>query len=600
MGNMLVKRGIAVSPGVAIGPALLFGADNFKLPRHYTSKSAIDAELGRFHAALNAVCDDIEENQRVATERLGKEYGAIFGAHVLMARSPELVGEVERLIREETNTPERACEIVLNKYAKLFQELGSRYHAERAQDIYDLKNRLLRQLLGKQRQEMSDLTEPVLILAHNLTPSETANLKREFVLGFVTEVGGPTSHTAILAGALELPAVVGVGDFLSEVDGGDLVIIDGDRGEVIINPVESVIAERREAQKKNESTYAAFEIERSAESITEDGEHIQLLGNIEFPGEAEHCLERGAEGIGLYRTEFLYLGADQEPSEEDHYRAYCQVIEALNGRDVVIRTLDLGADKMPNVSARQVDCTNPALGLRGIRLSLQNLEGFKTQLRAILRAADKAPPGSVKIMFPLISSLYEFRQAKMVVRDVMDDLDEARVAFPRNVPLGMMVEVPSAAILADQFAEEVDFFSIGTNDLIQYTLAVDRGDPAVSSQYRAGNPAILRMIRMVVEAADRPNRKIDVTVCGQMSSDPKFLPLLVGLGIRRISVTPHSIPELKAVIRRLTIPKAKEIATHSEWLGLTRGVDSYLQGELFKFCPQLVRQPETGMAAVEQ
>ena len=586
---MLVKRGIAVSPGVAIGPALLFGAENFKLSRHYTSKSEIDTEVGRFHTALDAVCADIEENQRVATERLGKEYGAIFGAHVLMARSPELISEVERLIREETNTPERACEIVLNKYAKLFQELGSRYHAERAHDIYDLKNRLLRQLLGKQRQEMTDLTNPVLILAHNLTPSETANLKREFVLGFATEVGGPTSHTAILAGALELPAVVGVGDFLSEVTSGDIVIIDGDRGEVIINPVESVIAERREAQKKNESNYAALETERTAEPITADGERIQLLGNIEFPTETEHCLERGAEGIGLYRTEFLYLGVEKEPSEEDHYQAYCKVIDALGGREVVIRTLDLGADKVPSVGGHPAESPNPALGLRSIRLSLQYLEGFKTQLRAILRAAAKAPPGSVKIMFPLISSLNEFRQAKMVVRDVMDDLDEAGESFPRDVPLGMMVEVPSAAILADHFAAEVDFFSIGTNDLIQYTLAVDRGDPAVSSLYRTGDPAILRLIRMVVAAADQPNRKIPVTVCGQMSSDPKFLPLLIGLGIRRISVTPHSIPELKAVIRRLTIPKAKDIATHAEWLGLSRGIDNYLQGELSKICPQLVR-----------
>jgi phosphotransferase system enzyme I (PtsI) len=583
---MLVKRGVAVSPGVAIGPALLFGAEKFKLSRHYTSKSAVDAEVSRLHAAFDAVCDEIEESQRVATEQLGKEYGAIFGAHLLMARSPELVGEIERLIREDTYTPERACEIVLNKYANLFQKLGSQYHAERSHDIHDLKNRLLRQLLGRQRDEIADLTEPVLILAHNLTPSETANLKKEFVLGFATEVGGPTSHTAILASALELPAVVGVGDFLSHVNAGDLAIIDGFRGEVIINPIESVLAERREDQRKSESSYAAFEIDRTAASITEDGVPIQLLGNIEFPAEASYCLERGAEGIGLYRTEFLYLGRDTEPTEEDHYQAYCQVIEALGGREVVIRTLDLGADKMLKAGGSSAETPNPALGLRSIRLSLQYLEGFRTQLRAILRAAVKAPPKSVKIMFPLISSLHEFRQAKMVLHDVMDDLDEAGVPFPRDIPLGMMVEVPSAAILADQFAREVDFFSIGTNDLIQYTLAVDRGDPAVSSHYRTGDPAILRLIRMVVEAAETPERVVPVTVCGQMSSDPKYLPLLIGLGIRRISVTPHSIPELKAVIRRLTIPKAQEIAAHAEWLGLSRRIESYLQGELVKICPQ--------------
>lgn len=587
---MLIKRGIAVSPGVAIGPAVLFGVENFKVRRHYTIKSEIEPEIARFHASLDAVCADIEENQRVATERLGGELGAIFGAHLLMARSPELVREIERLIREETNTPERACDIVLNKYAKLFSDLGSRYHAERSHDIYDLKNRLLRQLLGGRRQELSDLNEQSVILAHNLTPSETANLKKECVLGFATEVGGPTSHTAILAGALELPAVVGVGDFLSEVNPGDIVIIDGDRGEVIVNPVESVIAERREAQKKSDANYAALEGERAAEPITADGERIQLLGNIEFPTEAEHCLERGADGIGLYRTEFLYLGRDVEPTEVDHYQAYCRVIDDLGGRECIIRTLDLGADKVPNSNGVLAEVPNPALGLRSIRLSLQNIEGFKTQIRAILRAAVKAPPGSVKIMFPLVSSLYEFRQAKMIVRDVMDDLDEAAIPFQREVPLGMMVEVPSAAILADRFAAEVDFFSIGTNDLIQYTLAVDRGDPAVSSQYRTGDPAILRMIRMVVDATDKSERKVSVTVCGQMSSDPKFLPLLIGLGIRRISVTPHSIPELKAVIRRLTIPKAKEIATHAEQLGLSRGVDNYLQAELFKICPQLGHQ----------
>ena len=253
----------------------------------------------------------------------------------------------------------------------------------------------------------------------------------------------------------------------------------------------------------------------------------------------------------------------------------------------MIRTLDLGADKVPSVGVHHPASTNPALGLRSIRLSLQYLEGFKTQLRAILRAAANAQPGCVKIMFPMISSLYEFRQAKMVVRDVMDDLDEAGLPFQREVPVGMMVEVPSAAILAEEFAAEVDFFSIGTNDLIQYTLAVDRGDPAVSSHYRTGDPAILRLISMVVKAAD--NHKIPVTVCGQMSSDPKFLPLLIGLGIRRISVTPHAIPELKAVLRQLKIPQCKDIAVHAEWLGLSRVIDNYLQGELRKICPQLGR-----------
>lgn len=584
---MQIKRGIAVAPGVAIGPALLFGAEQFRIPRHFVKVSATDSEVARFQNALEAVCADIEQNQQVANETLGSQYGAIFGAHLMMARSPELAGEIERLIKEKNFSPEHACSQVLRRYVKLFQNLGNQYHAERAHDIFDLENRLLQKLLGKQRQELSELTEPVLILARNLTPSETASLKREFVMGFATEVGGPTSHTAILAGALELPAVVGIGDFLSEVNGGDIVIIDGNRGEVVINPVESVLAEYRESQQKFRSDYAVLELDRSAEPVTADGVRIQILGNIEFPTEAEHCLERGADGIGLYRTEFLYLGSEIEPSEEDHYKAYCQVIEALGDREVVIRTLDLGSDKVPTSGGLPAESTNPALGLRSIRLSLQNLVGFRTQLRAILRAAAHAQPGSVKIMFPLVSALYEFRQAKMVLGDVMDDLEEAGIPYQKQVPVGMMVEVPSAAILAEEFAAEVDFFSIGTNDLIQYTLAVDRADPAVSIYYRTADPAILRLIRMVVTAADKHGKP--VTVCGQMSSDPKFLPLLLGLGIRRISVTPHSIPELKAVLRRLNIPQSCDIATHAEWLGLSRVVDSYLQGELRKICPQLVR-----------
>ncbi len=589
---MIVKRGIAVSPGVAIGPAWLFGAERLRI-RHYTTKSAIETDIERFRTALDAVCAEIENNQRIANEQLGEQYGAIFGAHLMMARSPRLSEEIERLIRDNINTPEYACKQVLDRYADVFRNLGNQYHAERAHDINDLQSRLLRQLLGKKRQELGDLTKPVVVLAYNLTPSETASLKKEFVLGFATEVGGSTSHTAILAGALELPAVVGIGDFLSDVESGDKVIIDGNRGEVIINPVDSILAEYLESQQKFRTSYAVLESERTAEPITADGIHIELLGNIEFPAEAGHCLERGAEGIGLYRTEFLYLGAEVAPTEEDHYNAYCQVVQALGDREVVIRTLDLGADKVPTIGAlsseegQQAKMPNPALGLRSIRLSLQDLKGFKTQLRAILRAAEHAPPRRVKIMFPMISSLYEFRQAKMVLHDVMDDLDEAGVPFQREVAVGMMVEVPSAAILAEEFAAEVDFFSIGTNDLIQYTLAVDRGDPAVSSYYRTGDPAILRLIRMVVTAA--ANHNIPVTVCGQMSSDPKFLPLLIGLGIRQISVTPHSIPELKAVLRQLTIPQCKDIAAHAEWLGLSRMIDNYLQGELRKICPQLGR-----------
>ncbi len=581
---MIVKRGIAVSPGVAIGDALVLGTEDFRIPQRFVRVDAVDAEVARFHAALDAVCREIRETERVATEQLGKQYGAIFAAHLEMTRNPQVIEEIERLIREKSYSPEFASSRVLRKYARVFQNLGDNYLAERAVDIYDLERRLLRHLLGERREELSHLRAPVLVLAHNLTPSETAHLDRKYVLGFATEVGGHTSHTAILAGALELPAVVGLGPFLSEVSGGETVIIDGHHGEVIIGPDEATLERYRDSEQRLKSFAQRLDSLRQLPAVTRDGQRIHLFGNIEFPEEVEHCTQRGADGIGLYRTEFLYLETDREPTEEDHYQAYCRVITACGDRPVVIRTLDLGADKVPG-GLQQFASPRPGsvLGLRSIRLSLKNLPLFKTQLRAILRAATL---GDVRIMFPLVSSLLEFRQARMVLGDVMEDLEEEGLPYRRDVPVGMMVEVPSAALLADEFAREVDFLSIGTNDLIQYTLAVDRADPAVADLYQAGDPSILRLIRMVVEAGERHG--VPVTVCGQMSSEPLFLPLLVGMGLKQLSVTPHAIPELKEVIRNLTMDEARRIAQRALSLDLARDVESYLRNELKRICPDIL------------
>jgi phosphotransferase system enzyme I (PtsI) len=430
-------------------------------------------------------------------------------------------------------------------------------------------------LLGEQRQELSHLTEPVIILAGNLTPSETANLDQNHVLGFATEAGGPTSHTAILAGALELPAVVGVGNFLTEINAGDIVILDGHRGEIVIDPDEETLARYRDSVQQRESQTERLSALRSVEARTPDGVRIQVLGNIEFPQEVEHCNDRGADGVGLYRTEFLYLRAGREPTEEEHYEAYCRVIREIGDHPIVIRTLDLGADKVPAGEELSTEIDNPALGLRSIRLSLRNVDQFKTQLRAILRAAVF---GEVRIMFPLISSLLELRKARMILNDVAEDLEEDGIEFSRDVLVGMMVEVPAAAMLADQFAREADFFSIGTNDLIQYTLAVDRGAQDVSNLYRAGDPSILRLIQTVVNAASE--RGIPVTVCGQMSSDPKFVPLLLGLGLRQLSVTPLAIPDVKDVIRHVSIERAEQIAQHALSLDLARDVENYLRIEV--------------------
>ncbi len=581
---MLIRNGIAVSPGVVIGPALVLGTEDFRIPNRFVSVGAVDVELKRFQQAIDAVCTEIEENERAAQDQLGAQYAAIFSAHLQMVRDPKLLGEIEQLVREKHHSPEFAASRVLRRYARVFENLGDSYLRERAADIYDLEKRILRHLLGSQREELAQLTAPVAVLAHNLTPGETAGLDTRYVLGFATEVGGSTSHTAILAGAIEIPAVVGVGSFLSDVSGGETVIIDGNHGAVIIDPDEATLKKYRASEQRARSVQARLSSLKPVRAETKDGVRVQVYSNIEFPEEVGHCTERGADGIGLFRTEFLYLRSNRAPSEEEQYEAYRRVVKEFPQSPVIIRTLDIGADKVPSVLRTTLYRDhNPMLGLRSIRLSLRDLPMFKTQLRAILRAAVY---GDVHIMFPLVASLLELRQARMILADVVEDLEEQQIPFRGDVPVGMMVEVPSAAVLADVFAQEVDFFSIGTNDLIQYTLACDRSDPEVSNLYRSGDPSVLRLVRMVLDAAKTHGRK--VTVCGQMSSDPKFVPLLIGMGLRQLSAAPYAIPEVKEVIRNISISQAEEIAEHVSQLHLARDVENYLLGELHQICPDLV------------
>ena len=467
----------------------------------------------------------------------------------------------------------------------MFQNLGNIYLADRADDIFDLEKRILRHLLGERREELRQLTAPVVILAHNLTPGETATLPKDFVLGFATEVGGRTSHTAILAGALEIPAVVGVGDFLSDVAGGEMVVIDGTRGEIIIDPDEETLGHYRDSQARLKTVSERLKSLRqqpSADPRRRADPAAWAISNS--PRKSSIARSAAPTASGCTGPSSSTCKAAASRPKRTTSPPTRRVVSAFAGHEVVIRTLDLGADKFANVCGRIApDGATSVLGLRSLRLTLQNLPLFKTQLRAILRAATS---GDVAIMFPLVSSLLELRQAKMILEDVKEDLEDQGVAFKRNVPVGMMVEVPSAALLADEFAREVDFFSIGTNDLIQYTLAVDRSDPDVANLYSSGDPSILRLIRHVVEAARK--RDIPVTVCGQMSSDPKFIPLLIGMGIRRLSVTPHSIPELKEVIRTIDVRQGEEIAAHALSLELARDVENYLRGELKKICPDLV------------
>lgn len=575
---MRTLQGIAVSPGVAIGEALIVDNEGFRIPRRFVMRDAVEDELERLNKAVDAVAEQIARNRDTVTAQLGDQCGAIFSAHLQMLRDPSLLAEFEGLIRKKHYSPEYAVSQTLRRFAKVFQDLDNVYLAERAHDIVDIERSLLGKLLGERREEFSHLTSPVVVLAHNLTPTETANLDRRFVLGFVTEIGGAGGHTAIVAKGLEIPAVVGISRFLTDLSGGELVIVDGNHGRVILQPDEETIAHYRREVEEHHTLMAQLGTLRDLPPETTDGTRITLYANIEFPREAKSCLERGADGIGLYRTEFLYLGSKVEPTEEDHYEAYAEVIREMQGRPVVIRTLDLGADKLGQLPQEE---QNPFLGLRSIRLSLRNLPLFRVQLRAVMRASVLGP---VRIMFPLVSTLADLRQAKMVLSDAIEDLDEAGIAYDPDVDVGMMVEVPAAVTMLDKFLKEVDFISIGTNDLIQYTLAVDRGNREVADRYQASDPAVLRLLDQSLAAARLAD--IPASVCGQMSGEPLYTMLLLGLGLRTLSVPPSAVPEIKKICRSISIPQCEEVARRAMTMESAREIDTYLREELRKVAPE--------------
>lgn len=576
-------QGIAVSPGVAIGEALVMDHEGFRIPRRFLPRDAVEDELERLDQAIRAATAEVQRNRDRVAAQLGNQLAAIFSAHEQMLNDKTLRHQLEEMIRQRHYSPEYAVSRALRGWAKVFQSVEGGYVAERANDVFDIEERLLRNLTGRRRQELAHVTSEVLILAHNLTPSETANLNPKFVRGFATEVGGPGSHTAIVAEALGIPAVVGLNSFLTDVSGGETVIIDGDQGLVILQPDEETLAHYRNEIDQHRSLAAKLETLRDLPAVTLDGVKIEMFGNIEFPNEVEQCEKRGADGIGLYRTEFLFLAGDDVPTEEEQANAYSEVARALHGKPVVMRTLDLGADKLSSMPLAQGE-PNPFLGLRSIRLALRHQGLFRTQLRAILRASTH---GNIRIMFPLVSTLLELRQAKMVLADAMEDLEEEGADFDREIKVGMMVEVPSAVLMMDHFAEEVDFFSIGTNDLIQYALAVDRSNKEVANLYTASDPSILRLINMSIRTA--AEHRVPISMCGQMSGNPSYTMLLIGMGLRSLSVTPGAIPEVKQVCRRVTLKDCERVAQRALRLESARNVRTYLMEELTKVFPELPR-----------
>ncbi|MEN1679095.1 MAG: phosphoenolpyruvate--protein phosphotransferase [Planctomycetota bacterium] len=577
-------QGIAVSPGVAIGEALVLDHEGFRIPRRFLPRDVVGEELERLTRAIAETTSEIEASRQSVSDQLGEDYASIFSAHVQMLNDPRLRQELEEMIRDRHYSPEYSVSRALRRYAKVFQSLEGDYMAERAQDIFDIEKRLLRQLLGERREDLGKVSSEVLVLARDLTPSETAHMNPDFVRGFVTEVGGPSSHTAIVAEGLGIPAVVGVGPFLTEVSGGETVIIDGDEGLVILQPDEETLARYLHEADQQRNLAIKLEQLRDLPAETTDGTRVQLLGNIEFPTEVGQCLERGADGIGLYRTEFLYLTRSTEPTEEDHEAAYTQVAETMGDRPVVLRTVDLGADKLASVAGVKLpgleEERNPFLGLRSIRLALRQVDLFRTQLRAILRTSSR---GNLRLMFPLVSTVIELRRAKMVLADAMEDLEEAGVEFDRNLQVGMMVEVPSAVLMLDRFCDEVDFFSIGTNDLVQYTLAVDRGNRDVASLYTSADPAVIHLVKMAVDIAGRHDKPI--SMCGQMSGNPLYTMLLLGLGLRSFSATPAAVPEVKRVCRSVSLDQCRRVAEHVLTLESARDVKTYLREELSKVLP---------------
>jgi len=580
---MQILKGIAVSPGVAIGEALVIDNEGFRIPRRFVSRDAVEVELARLHNSVESVAAEITENRDTVSKKLGDHYGAIFSAHLQMLKDPQLQSELEELIRQRNFSPEYAVSRTLRRYAKAFQALESSHLAERAHDIFDIEKRLLWDLSGRRREDLGHLPSAAVVLANDLTPSETAMLDPNYVLAFVTEVGGLGGHTAIVAEALGIPAIVGTGEFLTDVSGGDLLIVDADDGRIFLQP-DSETVERYQREEQEHRTLAAkLHTLHDLPAVTADGEHIDLLANIEFPQEAMRSFEFGANGIGLYRTEFLYLGTASEPTEETHYQAYADVVQRMQGRPVVIRTLDLGADKMGQVPAGTQRERNPFLGLRSIRMSPRNLPLFRTQLRAILRASAL---GDVRVMFPLIATLQELRHAKMVMAEIMDDLAHDELPFDDAIRIGIMVEVPSVVALIDRFVKEVDFLSIGTNDLVQYTLAVDRSNYDVAELYQSADPAVLQLIDRTVQAARL--HSIPVSLCGQMSSNPLYTMLLLGLGLRTLSVPPKALDEVKQVCRSVSIEQCVQVAQRSKSLDSAREINSFLRDELKHAVPELV------------
>lgn len=543
-------QGIAASEGIAIAKA--FRLENPELTVEKQSISDFEQELLRFDKAVAKSGVELEAIKEHARKELGEDKADIFAAHLLVLSDPELINPIKNKIQNEQVNAEFALNEVTLMFVSMFESMDNEYMKERAADIRDVTKRVLAHLLGVTIPNPSLIDEEVVIIAEDLTPSDTAQLNRQYVKGFTTDIGGRTSHSAIMARSMEIPAVVGAKTVLSDIENGTLVIIDGLDGQVIVDPTEDVIKTYEEKKKTYDAQKAEWAKLVNEKTVSADDYHVELAANIGTPEDVKSVLKNGSEGVGLYRTEFLYMGRNTLPTEEEQFEAYKTVLECMEGKPVVVRTLDIGGDKeLPYLDLPKE--MNPFLGFRAIRLCLKMQDMFRTQLRALLRASVY---GNLKIMFPMIATLDELRQAKVILFEEKEKLQTKGTEVSDNIEIGMMVEIPSSAVNADLFAKEVDFFSIGTNDLIQYTLAADRMNERVSYLYQPYNPAILRLVKIVIDAAHKEGKWAGM--CGEMAGDKIAIPILLGLGLDEFSMSATSILKARSQIRHLSKIEMKQ------------------------------------------
>jgi phosphotransferase system enzyme I (PtsI) len=547
-------QGISAAGGIEIGPAYLYNPQGLSASRRTIKPEEVEGEQARFKAAIVKTRAQIVDLEARAMKKLGEEHASIFHAHQILLDDPLFMEETLKAIAERHLNAEFVLHEALEHFKSAMAALDDEYFRERSSDIQDVGNRVLRNLMGAEREHLKSLKRAVILVAKDLAPSDTVTMSTDIIKAFCTDVGGRTSHVAIVARSLAMPAVVGMQNITEQVQDGDLLIVDGNKGLVLVNPPPHVVQQYQRLKENYDAFQKSLEELQTLPAVSPDGHRVTLAANIEIPQELDELARHGAEGIGLFRTEFLYMNRTSAPTEEEQFESYKELASKTGANPAIVRTLDLGGDKvLPHLGIS--DESNPFLGLRAIRFCLKNPEIFKPQLRAILRAAAHGP---IKIMFPMISALSEVREAKAVLQECVEELKKEGQVFRSGIEIGVMIEIPSAAIMADLLIQEVDFLSIGTNDLIQYTMAVDRVNEAVAYLYDPLNPAILRLIQMTVEAAHKAGKWVGM--CGEMAGDPQFVPLLLGMDLDELSASASVIPEIKKVIRMMPYEASKRIA----------------------------------------